>query len=103
MVAGELNSPISGSNRETPIGIFSSNLPVTFVLPRTVPATAVLLAEPPIVPISRQWSDAIVNHNPQSYPRTTINVGEILNVRNTKLAPFLERISKITSVVSMAK
>ena len=81
------------------MAVFSSNLPGSFVLTRTVDATAVLIAEPPLPLLIPRQIGSTHNHQ-ESCPRPIINVGAKINRTTTKLTPFLNRISKITDVVS---
>ena len=82
------------------LSVFSSNLPGTFAVPRTVPATAILIADPPIPIISRQSEHSAENSGHQSCKRPIFDVGGTLNTTNHRLSPFLNRISKITAAIS---
>lgn len=94
-----MTSLVSGLNGATTLAVFSSNLPGSFVLPRTVEATAVLIAEPPLpllIPRTFDTSHLIR----EECPRPIINVGAKINQTTVKLTPFLNRISKITDLIS---
>ena len=81
------------------LAVFSSNLPGTFSVPRTVSATAALLAEPGITPISRQSAHP-TSHQQEACPRPAINLGGKLKVAEDNISPFLNRISKVTTTIA---
>ena len=98
-VAAEVTSLVSGLNGATTLAVFSSNVPGSFVLPRTVEATAVLIAEPPLpllIPRTFDTSHFIQ----EECQRPVINVGAKINQTTIKLTPFLNRVSKITDLIS---
>ena len=101
-MAAEVSSLASGLNGATTLGVFSSNIPGSFILPRTVDATALLIAEPPILPIiPRQSGSSSSSHtHHQSCKRPIIDVGAKINRTTAKLAPFLKRISKVTDAIT---
>ena len=81
--------------------MFSSNIPGSFSLPRTVQATAVLIAEPPIALTSRQTGyTPTPQRHPRGCSRPIVNVGKKLNATQIKLTPILNRFSKITTTIS---
>ena len=99
MVAADVTSLVAGLDGATTLAVFSTNLPGSFVLARTVDATAVLIAEPPLpLLIPRQLSNSQQNEN--HCPRPIINVEAKINRTTTKLEPFLNRISKITDTIT---
>lgn len=81
------------------MGVFSSTVPGTFAVPRTVPATAVLVAEPGISATSRQSAHPTA-HRQQSCPRPIIPFGRKIKIAETKINPILDRFSKITTPIS---
>ena len=73
------------------------------MIPRTVDATAVLLAEPPlpvIIPRQSGVHSSTHNHNQECPRRPIINVGAKINRTTVKLTPFLNRFSKVTGLIS---
>ena len=99
MVAADVTSLVAGLDGATTLAVFSTNLPGSFVLARTVDATAALIAEPPLpLLIPRQLSDS--QKNEDHCPRPIINVGAKINRTVTKLEPILNRISKITDGIT---
>ena len=99
-MAGEVSSLVAGINGGTALGVFSSNLPGTFAAPRTVSATAVLLAEPPIPIVSRQSGNSQNMNHHASCPRPLIDVGGKINSAQTKLTPILDRFSKLITLIT---
>ena len=90
------------------VSTFSSNIAGTFALPRAIPATAVLIAEP-LLPIIPRQSHPPTSHHSTSCPRPIINVGAKLDtannffntiLNNTKIAPIVNKIMKITKPFS---
>ena len=98
-LAAEVASLVSGINGAVALSVFSSSVQGTFAVPRTVPATAVLLAEPPIVAASRQ-SARPTSHREQSCPRPIIPLGRKIKVAENKIIPVLSRFSKIITPIS---
>ena len=99
-MAGEVASLVTGINGGTALSVFSSNLPGSFAAPRTVSATAVLLAEPPIPFISRQSGPSGNMDHHASCPRPIIDVGGKINAAQTKLTPVLNRFSKLIALIT---
>ena len=92
---------MGGINGGTVLSVFSSNIPGTFAVPRTIPATGVLLAEPSILPSSRQSSlSQNDNQHHHSCPRPVINIGQKINTAESKLLPFLSRFSKVVALIT---
>ena len=92
---------MGGLNGGTVLSVFSSNIPGTFAVPRTIPATGVLIAEPSILLTSRQSSfSQNDNQHHRSCPRPVINIGQKLNTAESKLLPFLSRFSKVISLIT---
>ena len=92
---------MGGINGGTVLSVFSSNIPGTFAVPRTIPATGVLIAEPSILLSSRQSSFSQNNNqHHHSCPRPVINVGQKINTAESKLLPFLSRFSKVVSLIT---
>ena len=89
-----MSSLVAGVNGAVIVSTFSSELIGTFVLPRTVPATAVLLTEPIIPIIPRQSNERPSSHH-FSCPRPVINVGAKINTATKKISQALERFKKV--------
>ena len=90
---------MAGLSGAVVLSVFSSDLPGTFLLPRTVPATAALLTEPPIIPLSRK-STRQESRQKQSCPRPVLDLRAKLNAKQNKFAPVLDSLSKITKPFS---
>ena len=88
MVNAEVTLLSVGIPGATVLSVFSSSLPGTFLLPRTVPATAILFKEPDPLLTSRQYSYAKSHH--RSCPKTL-------------LPPVLNKLSKLTKPISTIK
>jgi len=99
VLAAEISSLVSGINGAVVLAAFSSSLPGSFAVPRTVPATAVLIAEPGITAASRQSAHP-TSHQQESCPRPIINLGRKLKFAENKISPFLDLITNITSPIS---
>ena len=78
------------------IAVFSSILAGTFVIERLIPATAVIIAEPPNL-ITPRHSES---HSRQLCPRPIIDVIGKLNNTQIKFLPILSGFSKITTPFS---
>ena len=98
---------MEGINGATVLSVFQASLVGSFLIPRTVPATAVLFSEPIILPTARQ-SQKIRQHH--SCPRPIIRIDETLKTVQTKISPLTaiysrvtNRISRITSKISSIK
>ena len=92
---------MGGINGGTVLSVFSSNIPGTFAVPRTIPATGVLIAEPSTLLSSRQSSFSQNNNqHHHSCPRPVINIGQKINTAESKLLPFLSRFSKVVSLIT---
>ena len=91
-----LTAGIPGSNV---ISVFSSNVAGSFVAPRTVPATAVIITEPPIIRISRQHQSPSYHPN-NACPRPVFDVGQKIEDTTNKLSPVLDKLSKFTEPIS---
>ena len=101
-MAAEVSFLVAGISGAVVISVFSSELAGTFIIPRTVPATAVVITEPVAARISRQ-SGYAASHRHHSCPRPVIPLGRKLNNAQQKLSPILERVAKITAPFSRAK
>ena len=100
-MGGEVASLVGGINGGTVLGVFSSNVPGTFAAPRTIPATSILLAEPTIPIISRKFENtSTTNEHRHSCPRPVIDIGHKINIAETKIAPFLSRVSKLIALIT---
>lgn len=99
MVATEVASLTAGIPGANVISVFSSGIQGSFLVPRTVPSTAVLIAEPPIVRVSRQGGSSSSSQH-YTCPRPVLNIGQKIEDATTKLSPLLERVSKITDPIS---
>ena len=112
VVAAEVTSLVSGINGATVVSAFSSSISGSFVVARSVPATAVLLAEPvlPIIPLTSRQSSHSSSSDHHSCPRPIINVGAKLKTAEKKLSPILaifsiifKPIIKFNSLISNMK
>jgi len=99
VVAAEVSSLVTGINGAMTLAVFSSNVPGTFAVPRTIPATAALITEPGVIPISRQ-SEQQTSHQPAKCPRAIIPLGDAIKAIENKTNPILSRFSKITTPIS---
>ena len=88
---------VGGINGATVLSVFSQSLPGTFLIPRSVPATAALFTEPILLPISRQ-SPPTQPHD--SCPRPVIRLGETLARVQRKISPLTEIYSRLTAPIS---
>ena len=97
VVAAEVTSLVSGINGATVVSAFSSSISGSFVVARSVPATAVLLAEPvlPIIPLTSRQSSTPDSSHHHSCPRPIINVGAKLKTAEKKISPILGMFSKL--------
>ena len=86
-----------GLSDVTILGVFSTALPGTFVIPRTVNATAIFFKEPDSILTSRQ--SHYTNSNHRACKKTTIPLGKI----KRRFQPILDKISKITRPISKIK
>ena len=100
VVSAQVSSLVSGINGAMTLAVFSSNVPGTFVVPRTVPATAALITEPGLIPISRQ-SEQQTSDQHESCPRAIIPLGDAIKRIENKTNPILSRFSKITTPISL--
>ena len=85
------------------LSVFSSSVQGTFVVPRTIPATAVLIAEAPIIAASRQSSShqmSPASHRKEFCPRPIIPLGRKIEAAENKVNPVLSRFSKIITPIS---
>jgi len=87
-VGAEVTFLASGIPGATVLAVFSSSLPGTFLIPRTVPATAILFKEPDLLSTSRKYSHSSSHH--RSCPKTF-------------LPPVLNKLSKVTQPISTIK
>ena len=94
MVAAELSTLVAGISGAVVISVFSSNLPDTFVAPRTLPATAILVSEPEFPALLKRSAQS-VEDQPQSCPRAVINVGSTINLKKQKISPAVNKLSNI--------
>ena len=97
-LAAEVSSLVAGIPGAVALSVFSSSIPGSFAVPRTIPATAVLITEPSIVTTSRQ---SVNSHTRQHHtcPRPVINIGQKLKNAQNKLSPILERFSKLIGAI----
>ena len=98
-MAAEVTTLVAGISDAVVLSVFSSDIVGSFVAARTVPATAVLFAEPAIAATSRQSSNKTSN-NHRACPRPIVNFGQKIKTAKEKLSPFLDRISKIVDLIS---
>jgi hypothetical protein len=98
VVAAEVSSLVAGIPGAIALAVFSSSIPGSFSVPRSVPATAVLITEPSIVTTSRQSGNSQTSQH-HACPRPVINIGQKLKNAQTKVSPLLERFSKIIGAV----
>ena len=84
VVAAEVTSLVSGINGAVVVSAFSSSISGSFVVARSVPATAVLLAEPvlPIIPLSSRQSSHSSSSDHHSCPPNLVAYVTRLNVRD---------------------
>ena len=87
---------MAGISGAVVVSVFASDLIGTFVLPRTVPATAVILSEPPTARLSRQSAPNLQ----KACPRPVIDVGAILNAKSQQISPLVTKLSKISERIS---
>ena len=99
MLSAQVASLVTGINGAVTLAVFSSTVPGTFAVPRTVPANAVLIAEPNVGGISRQ-SSRPTSHRQQSCPNTIIPLGKKIKTVESKITPILDRFSKITTPIT---
>ena len=88
---------VAGINGATVLSVFSPTLPGTFLVPRSVPATAALFTEPTLLPISRQ---SIQNQPHHDCPRPVIRLGETLEGVQNKVSPLTEIYSRLTAPIT---
>ena len=91
---------MAGINGAVVVAVFSSAIPGTFLIPRTVPATAAIFTEPDDTLLSRisRQSGYSPSHRHQSCPRAVIPLGRKLNTVQKKIAN--SPLSVITNVIS---
>ena len=97
MIAQQLSLLSQGLSGVTIISVFSSALPGTFVIPRTVDATAILFKESITRFSAKQYS--YPKKKNKSCPKTIIHLGKA----KTRLAPALNKLSKVTKPISTLK
>ena len=83
-----MSSLIAGINGGTTIRVFSSDLPGTFSVARAIPATGILITEPPVPTLSRQTEDQ-VSYNQYSCLGPIIDIGSKLEATKNKLIPIV--------------
>ena len=88
---------VGGINGATVLSVFSTSLPGTFLVPRSVPATAALFTEPTLLPISRQSAQNQPHHD---CPRPVIRLGETLERVQNKISPLTEIYSRLTAPIT---
>ena len=98
-MASEVSSLTAGIPGAKVLSVFSSSIPGSFAVPRTVPATAVIITEPPIVRLSRQGGNSAPSHH-DTCPRPVFDVGKKIEDSTNKLSPVFDIISKITDPIS---
>ena len=84
MLAAQVSSLVTGINGAVALAVFSSFVPGTFAVPRTVPATAVLIAEPGITASSRQSAHPTAHRQP-SCPRPIFPLGRKIKIAENKI------------------
>ena len=89
-----MSTLVAGLSGAVVISVFSSNLPDTFVVPRTLPAIAILVSEPAIPSLSSR-SEQSVEDRPQSCPRPVINAGSAIKFKKQKISPAVIKLSNI--------
>ena len=94
LVAAELSTLVAGISGAVVISVFSTNLADTFIAPRTLPATAIILTEPTMPVTSRQYIPN-VDERRQSCPRPEIDAGSAISFKKQKLSPAVNKFSKI--------
>ena len=99
MLSAQVASLVAGINGAVALAVFSSSAPGTFAVPRTAPATAVLIAEPNVGRISRQ-SSRPMEHRQQSCPNTIIPLGRKIKTVESKITPILDQFSIITTPIT---
>ena len=99
----EISSLLNGVGGAVVISVFSSDIPGSFLVPRTLKATAVLFAEPTISSTSKQSSYSTTPGRHSSCPKTILPLGRKLKVAEEKIAPIIKRLSKITTPISNAQ
>ena len=87
----------SGLQGATVLAVFSSSLPETFILPRTVPATAILFKEADAQPIYRKTS--FMKQRQKACPRKVVPRGDV----KKKQFPIFKKISTITESFNSVK
>ena len=92
---------VAGISGAVVLAVFSSSLAGTFLVPRTVPATAVLFTEPDLSTIARQSAHSSSHH--QSCGRRIISLGAKLNNAQRKISPIMNIVSRITKPISTVK
>ena len=98
IIAAEVSSLVAGIPGAVALSVFSSSIPGSFAVPRTVPATAVLITEPSIVTTSRQSGNSHTSQH-HACPRPVININQKLKNAQNKLSPLLETFSKPIGVI----
>ena len=88
---------VGGINGATVLSVFSQSLPGTFLIPRSVPATAALFTEPILLPLSRQSPQTQPHHYCQ---RPVIRLGETLARVQGKISPLTDIYSRLTAPIS---
>ena len=86
-----------GLSGVTVLSVFSSALPGTFILPRTVDATAILFKESITLIGAKQYS--YTKKKKKSCSKTIIHLGKA----KRRLAPFLNKLTKVTKPISSLK
>ena len=91
---------VAGINGAVVVAVFASELAGTFVIPRTVPATAAIFTEPDDALTSRisRESGLSHSHRHQSCPRAVIPLGRKLNTVQKKISN--SPLSIITNAIS---
>ena len=81
----------------TILSVFSSSLPGTFLIPRTVDATAIIFKEPDTTFAAKE--SLYSPKNKKLCPKTIIPLGKV----KRRLRPFFNKIEKITRPISNLK
>ena len=90
---------VSGVSDAVLLSVFSSDIPGSFAVARTLTATAVLFTEPDIQRTSRQSSNQNSNQH-LACPRPVFNIGQKIDHAKNIFSPFLNRISKVLDIIS---
>ena len=97
LLESEVSVLAEGLEGATILSVFSSSLPETFIVPRTVPATAILFKEPD--PLSTARNSLYKKKPKRACAQTILPLGRM----KKKLSPVMNTISKVTQPISSLK